>query len=108
MDSMHILICFVSAPSAEVAQALSMLVVEQKLAACVNIMPNVRSVYRWKGEVTIDEEVLMVIKTSQARVSDLRDAILANHPYETPEFVVVQSIDASKAYADWVCASTAP
>jgi periplasmic divalent cation tolerance protein len=108
MDSMHILICFVSAPSVEVAQALSMLVVERKLAACVNIMPNVRSVYRWKGKVTIDEEVLMVIKTSQARVSELRDTILANHPYETPEFVVVQSTDASKTYADWVCASTAP
>jgi periplasmic divalent cation tolerance protein len=108
MDSMHILICFVSAPSPEVAQALAMLVVEQKLAACVSIMPNVRSVYRWKGEVAIDEEVLMVIKTSQARVSELKDAILANHPYETPEFVAVQSTDASKAYADWVFASTAP
>jgi periplasmic divalent cation tolerance protein len=101
-----IILCFVTAPSQEVASALAKLVVDRELAACVNIIPGVQSVYRWKGEVTLDEEVLMVIKTSKHRVQELEQLIIAEHPYETPEFVALTPSSVSDAYSKWVLAST--
>lgn len=101
-----IVLCFVTAPSHEVASALAKLIVDREVAACVNIIPGVQSVYRWKGEVTLDEEVLMVIKTTKPRVQELQQLIIAEHPYETPEFVVLTPSSVSDAYSKWVLAST--
>jgi len=103
---MKITICFVTAPSSEVASALAKLVVDQRLAACVNIVPGVQSVYRWNDEVTIDSEVLMIMKTSTARLEDLKRAVLKEHPYDTPEFIAIEPSASLEPYAQWVVEST--
>ena len=76
--------------------------VEKRLAACVNIVPQVHSVYRWQGAIENDSEQLLVIKTVDERVAELRDALFSMHPYEVPEFVVIRIDDLSTAYRDWL------
>jgi len=84
--------------AAEIARTL----VEERLAACVNIVPGVRSIYRWKGEVCDDAEVLCVIKTRQDRVDALRDRLPALHPYEVPELVVLEVASGHAPYLAWI------
>jgi periplasmic divalent cation tolerance protein len=76
--------------------------VDRKLAACVNIVEKVRSIYRWKGSVQDEREHLLIIKTVEEKVVPLRDALFAQHPYEVPEFIVVRVDDTSKAYRQWL------
>jgi periplasmic divalent cation tolerance protein len=102
---MSIVICLVTAPSQDVGAQLAKSVVQQELAACVNIIPGIQSIYRWQGEVTLDEEVLLVIKTASDRVGALEAAVRAEHPYEVPEFVVLSADSVSGPYADWVLRS---
>ena len=90
------------------ARSLARLLVENRLAACVNILPAVTSIYRWEGKVTEDGEQLLVIKTAAERVDALRDALLANHPYNVPELVVVAIESMSDAYGAWVMGSVGP
>lgn len=92
----------------EGAPALARGLVEGRHAACVNIVPGVRSVYRWQGEIVDDAEATLVIKTAADRLDALRVAILALHPYEVPEIVVLE-VDAAASYGpyvDWVRAET--
>ncbi|HEV7238872.1 MAG TPA: divalent-cation tolerance protein CutA [Thermoanaerobaculia bacterium] len=86
------------------ARALAHALVEARLAACVNIVPAIHSVYRWEGRVTDDTEQLLIIKTSESRVDELRTELLARHPYEVPEFVVM-AIETSEAYGAWIAES---
>jgi periplasmic divalent cation tolerance protein len=88
------------------AAALARTLVEQRLAACVNIVAEVRSIYRWKNAIEDEREQLLVIKTTDGRVDALREALFAQHPYEVPEFVVLAG-DAGGAYAEWLTDSTA-
>lgn len=90
------------------ARALAHALVEARVAACVNILPAVHSVYRWEGRVTGDDEQLLVIKTSDERVAALREELFRRHPYEVPEFVVVPIGETSDAYGAWVLQSVAP
>jgi periplasmic divalent cation tolerance protein len=83
------------------AAALAKSLVEQRVAACVNILPEVRSLYRWKNAVEDDREQLLIIKTTEERVDALREALFAAHPYEVPEFVVLAA-EAGGAYAEWL------
>ena len=99
---MSIIISLVSCPSAEVGSALAKLLVDRELAACVQILPPMQSVYRWKGQVCIDEEVLLVIKTTSDLRDQVQNAIEENHPYEVPEFVVVEAHAVSEKYATWL------
>ena len=99
---MSIIISLVSCPSQEVGSALAKLLVDRELAACVQILPPMQSVYRWKGEVCIDEEVLLVIKTTSNLKDEVRTAIEENHPYEVPEFVVIEARDVSEGYGTWL------
>jgi periplasmic divalent cation tolerance protein len=103
---MSIVICLVSAPSQEVGAQLAKSIVDKRLAACVNIIPALQSVYRWKGEVTLDEEVLLLIKTTPEQVKALESAVVAEHPYEVPEFVVLGSQSVSALYSKWVFENT--
>ena len=86
------------------AAALARTLVEQRLAACVNIVAGVRSIYRWNDGVDDEREQLLVIKTTEERVAALRDALLAQHPYDVPEFVVLDA-DALGAYGAWLAES---
>jgi periplasmic divalent cation tolerance protein len=83
------------------ARSLAEQLVEGRLAACVNILPQLYSVYRWQGRVEEDEEQLLLIKTSAEKLDALQTALLAIHPYETPEFVVLPVDELRGPYAQW-------
>ena len=79
----------------------------EQLAACVNVLPVMTSVYRWKGAIEEDREQQLVMKTTRDRVAALEARLRELHPYELPEFVVLVGV-ASAAYAEWVRESSAP
>lgn len=80
--------------------------VERRLAACINVVEKVRSIYRWKEAVEDEVEQLLVIKTVESKLDALRDALFARHPYEVPEFVVLRIDDLSPAYRYWLTGAT--
>jgi periplasmic divalent cation tolerance protein len=84
------------------AKGLAHALVEERVAACVNIVAGVHSVYRWENAVVDDAEQLLLIKTTDERVDALREALFARHPYQVPEFVVVAVDGISEAYGGWV------
>ncbi len=93
---------FMTAPDQETAKRLTASVVNEELAACGNIMPAIRSVYRWKGEVHDDEESLVVFKTITAGAERLRERLVELHPYECPEVLVVNADGGHVDYLKWV------
>ncbi|HZB25051.1 MAG TPA: divalent-cation tolerance protein CutA [Vicinamibacterales bacterium] len=80
--------------------------VDERLAACVNLLPVMESVYRWEGKIEFEAERQIVIKTSRERVGDLWDRVRELHPYEVPEFVVIPFADGNEAYLRWIGDST--
>jgi periplasmic divalent cation tolerance protein len=92
------------ARSAELARAL----VDERLAACVNVHGPMVSTYRWKGNVERDPERQLVIKTTRGRLAALESRLHALHPYELPEFIVLAAERASEAYGGWAAAETTP
>jgi periplasmic divalent cation tolerance protein len=84
------------------ARALARELVDARVAACVNVVERVVSVYRWEGKVTEDDEQLLVIKTAGDRIDDLRRALFARHPYEVPEFVALPVESTAEAYGAWL------
>lgn len=105
---MSALVVFTNLPDRAAAEKLAETLVEQRVAACVNILGPCRSVYRWNGGLQKDDEHLMLIKTSRERYATLEAAIRAAHPYELPEIVAVPIERGLPAYLDWVAAETAP
>jgi periplasmic divalent cation tolerance protein len=93
-------------PSAEVAAKLARTLVEEKLAACGNVLPAVRSIYRWKGKVEDENEVMLLLKTHVRQVARLQARILELHPYEVPEVLAVPVEAGFQGYLDWIAAST--
>ena len=87
------------------AQPLAIELVEKRLAACVNIIPRIHSVYRWQGKVERDDEQLLLIKTVEERVQQLKDVLFAAHPYEVPEFVVLRIDSIEGPYREWLLSS---
>jgi periplasmic divalent cation tolerance protein len=88
--------------TAEDAERIARALVERRLAACVNVVPGVVSVYRWKGEIRRDEERLLLIKTRFERLAALREAIVALHPYEVPELVALPLEAGHEPYLAWL------
>jgi periplasmic divalent cation tolerance protein len=86
----------------EVAEALARQLVSARLVACVNLVPGVVSVFAWEGRVDRAEEVLLVAKTSGARLDGLREALRARHPYAVPELLVLPIVDGLPAYLAWL------
>ncbi|MCA1565072.1 MAG: divalent-cation tolerance protein CutA [Acidobacteria bacterium] len=91
-----------TAGSREEAARLAEMLVGARLAACVQILPEIESVYHWKGEVRRDPEVLLLAKTTQARFSLLEREVRALHSYETPEIIALPISDASTNYLEWL------
>lgn len=87
------------------ARDLATMLVERHLAACVNVVPNVFSIYRWGGNVSGDYEQILVIKTSAEKGGELKEALLERHPYDVPEFVILPIETVEGAYAEWLAAS---
>lgn len=87
------------------ARALAHTLVEARLAACVNVVSGVHSVYRWEERVAEEGEQLLLIKTSDVRVEALREELFRLHPYDVPEFVVLPIDSVSEAYGAWLFSS---
>jgi periplasmic divalent cation tolerance protein len=105
---METLLVLTNLPDRAAAEKLAAALIEQKLAACVNILAPCRSVYRWKGAVQQDEEHPLLVKTTGARYAALEAAIRAAHPYELPEIIAVPIERGLPAYLQWVDTETRP
>jgi periplasmic divalent cation tolerance protein len=92
--------------SVEAAEALARALVEERLAACVNVIDRVQSIYRWEGAVQYEKEVLLIIKTVVERVSELEARLQILHPYAVPEFVVLSPEALSGSYLAWLVEQT--
>lgn len=92
----------VTAPDAGVAERLGRALVEERMAACVNVVPGVTSLYRWDGAVQKDAEVLMLIKTTVDGFDALRRRVLELHPYDAPEVIDIGVRDGDPGYLAWV------
>ena len=95
----------VTAPDEPVAEGLARQLVEGGLAACVNLLPGLKSVYRWEGAVQWDPEVLMLVKTTASRLRELEDFLQREHPYDTPECVALEPRSVEARYLAWWFAS---
>jgi len=106
VDATRLRIGFCTVPERQSAEIIARTLVEERLAACVNIVDSVTSVYRWEGKVQQNAELLLVIKTSiKVPVEKLRDRILTLHPYDVPELVLVPVTDGLEKYMAWIDAS---
>lgn len=90
----------------EQAKKFARELVEQRLAACVNLIENVHSTYRWQGEVEASGEILAIVKTAADRIETLKQAVSRLHPYQLPEIVVLEISDGSDAYLSWLLAAS--
>ena len=100
-------IVFVTAPDLKTARKLARAALAAKCIACANLIPKVESHYRWQGKIESAAEVLLVLKTTKSRLAALEKLILAQHPYDTPEFLVLPPTAGSRNYLAWLGASCA-
>jgi len=89
-------------PDEEQAKELAGILVTRKLAACINILPKMTSIYEWQGKLELGEEHLLIIKTEQNRLAELQDTIKEAHPYELPEIIVVPIVGGYEPYLNWI------
>jgi periplasmic divalent cation tolerance protein len=104
----QILIVMTNLPNAQAAEAIASTLVQARLAACVNMLPAVQSVYRWQGKVERATEVTLLIKTTQQHYAALEAAIRAAHPYELPEVIALPVTTGLPSYLQWVITETTP
>ena len=95
----------VTCPSAVVGRRVAVALVKRRLAACVNVLPGVESIFWWQGRIDRAREVLLVIKTTRAHFAALRRAVIALHPYEVPEIIALPLVAGHAPYLRWVAAS---
>jgi periplasmic divalent cation tolerance protein len=99
------IVVLVTAPSAEKAAEIARAVVLEKLAACGNVIPGIRSIYAWEGKIHDEAEALLVLKAPRKRFQELCDRVVALHPYEVPEVIGLPIEGGSERYIDWVIQS---
>lgn len=99
---------FVTCPDRPTAQSIARALVEHHEAACVNIVPDLESVYRWQGRIETDPELLLLIKTGADRVPAVQARVAQLHPDDLPEVVAVDLCDGSQGYLDWLQQETRP
>ena len=108
MSEEDVLIVLTNCPDAEVADRIARTLVEQGLAACVNQLPPVRSIFRWRGSVERAVEMPLLVKTTRERLAEVQSVIRGLHPYELPEIVAIPVVAGLPAYLRWVVDETRP
>lgn len=101
-------VVLITCPTRRVAERLAQALVRQRAAACVNLLPGLQSVFRWEGKIDHAREVLLLIKTTPARVARLTRLVRSLHPYEVPEVIALPVTAGSAPYLRWVKASVSP
>ncbi len=101
-----VIIIFVTTSSEEEAEKIARALVEEQLAACVNILSPIRSIYRWEGKIQDDREWLLVIKTQQTHFAAVEARVKALHSYQVPEVIALPVVDGSKKYLNWLMGAT--
>ena len=96
------LVIFVTVGSEDEAEKIAEGLVEERLAACVSIVPKIRSIYTWKGKVEREEELLLIIKTKEELFERVRDRVKELHSYEVPEIIAIPVTNGLKEYLDWI------
>ncbi|XP_055834887.1 protein CutA, chloroplastic [Solanum dulcamara] len=100
------IVVYVTVPNKELGKKLAGSIVKEKLAACVNRVPGVESVYEWQGEVQTDSEELLIIKTRESLLEALTEHVKANHEYDVPEVIAMPIVGGSPQYLEWLKNST--
>ncbi len=103
--SRNLSVVLVTAPDLRTARVLAKAALRARLAACVNLVPKIESHYWWQGKLERSAEVLMVLKTAEAKLPALERCLRAHHPYDTPEFLALPPHATSRRYAEWLIAS---
>ncbi len=101
-------VVLITVPEAETGLKIARTLVEERLAACVNLVPGLTSVYRWEGRVVEDGEVLLIVKTTTQAFPRLKERVLALHPYTLPEIIALPIWEGHLPYLAWVQAETQP
>ena len=102
---MDFAIILTTVSAAEEGQSIANTLVEEQLAACVNIIPNISSVYRWEGQIQSESEVLLLIKTTKDLEGEVYREVQAVHSYDTPELITLPITNGSETYLDWLNAA---
>lgn len=101
-DGARVMVVLTTVGSEDDAVKLAGALVDRRLVACVNVLPGVRSIYRWQGAVQDDRELLLLAKTTASRLGEVTSALAELHPYEVPEIVALEAVSVSAAYAAWL------
>jgi periplasmic divalent cation tolerance protein len=108
MENQRILV-FITTPDQAIARQIADQLVEKQFAACVNIIPDIQSIYRWQGKVQKEGEVLLIVKTRLQHLhTHLIPEVKVLHPYTNPEIIALPILDGSEDYLDWIDQSTQP
>lgn len=107
MQAAEVVVCLVTAPQAD-ASSIASTLVERRLAACVNVAPQVHSTYRWEGKIEQDDEALLIVKTTRAAVTAIDELLREIHPYDTFELVALDIAGGSHSYLAWIAESVDP
>ncbi len=106
MTARDVVVVMITAPDETVADTIATALIEQRLCACVTIVPAVRSVYRWQGAVERATEVQLLAKTTRDRLDDVTATVARLHPYSVPEVLALATVGGLPAYLQWVVAET--
>jgi periplasmic divalent cation tolerance protein len=107
-DEEQVCVVLCTVPNEEVATAVVRAALQGRAAACVNVLPGVRSHYWWEGRLQADTEQLLIIKTTRARYPALQAAVREAHPYDVPELIVLDTVDGWPPYLAWVAQEARP
>jgi periplasmic divalent cation tolerance protein len=102
MNQDDCIVVLVTVPDHNIARKVSEAVLTARLAACVNVLPGIQSMYWWEGKIADEQEVLLLMKTTEARFESLSQTIRSAHPYEVPEIVAVPVVRGLPQYIEWI------
>ncbi|HCN42623.1 MAG TPA: divalent-cation tolerance protein CutA [Proteus vulgaris] len=96
------IIAYSTAPNEKIANEIAHNLINAKLAACVNLIPQIKSIYHWNNEIIEDNEILMMIKSEKSKQQNLIDTLAKIHPYDTPEVIIIPIESGFKGYLNWI------